>query len=80
MVIGWLSWLPKKSDFINFNILETLKDSPNTPPSLKLLEQIVHELIGDPLTMLWGEDLDQEGLNHNKVAIGNFDELVQKGI
>ena len=24
--------------FINFNILETSKDRPNTPPSLKLLE------------------------------------------
>ena len=45
-VIEWLSWLPNKSDFINFNILETLKDSPNTPPSLKFLEQMVYHLAG----------------------------------
>ena len=46
MVIEWLSWLPNKNGIINFNNLETLKDSPNTPPSLKLLEQRVHELVG----------------------------------
>ena len=38
--------LPYKSGFINSNILETSKDRPNTPPSLKLLEQRVHELVG----------------------------------
>ena len=32
--------------FINFNFLETLKDSPNTPPRLKFLEQRVLELVG----------------------------------
>ena len=26
--------------------METSKDRPNTPPSLKLLEQRVHELVG----------------------------------
>ena len=30
--------LPNKSDFIDFYILETLKDSFNTPPSLRVLE------------------------------------------
>ena len=34
---------------VNSNILETSKDRPNTPPSLKLLEQRVHELVGGPL-------------------------------
>ena len=33
LVIEWLPWLPNNSDFINYNILETLKDSPSTPPS-----------------------------------------------
>ena len=47
---------------MNFNILETLKDS--LPPSLKFLEQRVHELVGGPpQTTLWGaKGLDQEGL------------------
>ena len=45
-MIEWLLWLPSKSDFINFNILETLKNSPNGPLSLKFLEQRVHELVG----------------------------------
>ena len=31
--------------FINFNILEILKNRPDTPISLKLLEQWVHELV-----------------------------------
>ena len=44
-MIEWLSWLPNKSDLIDFNILETFKDSPNIPPSLKLLEQRVRELV-----------------------------------
>ena len=43
-MIEWLSWLPYKSSFINSNILETTKDRPT--PSLKLLEQRVHELVG----------------------------------
>ena len=51
LVIEWLSWLPYKSGFINSNILETSKDSPNTPPNLEFLEQRVNELVGlDPLT------------------------------
>ena len=45
LVVEWLSWLPYKSGFINSNIFETSKDRPNTPPSLKLLEQTVHELV-----------------------------------
>ena len=45
MVVERLSWLPGKRDFINFTILETSKDTPNTLPSLKLLEQRVHELV-----------------------------------
>ena len=45
-MVEWLSWLPYKSSLINSNILETSKDRPNTPPSLKLLEQRVHELVG----------------------------------
>ena len=31
-----------QSGFINSNSLEILKDKPNTPPSLKLLEQRVN--------------------------------------
>ena len=46
LVVESLSWLPCKCDFINFTILETQKDVPNTLPSLKLLEQRVHELVG----------------------------------
>ena len=63
--------LPYKSELINSNILETLKDRPNTPPSLKLfIEQRVHELIGGstdpPQTTLWGaRSLDQEVLKKN---------------
>ena len=49
MVVEWLSRLPYKSGFVSCNILETLKDRPNTPPSLKLLEQMVNELVGGPL-------------------------------
>ena len=49
MAIEWLSWLPYKSGFINSNILETSKDRPNTPTSLKFLEQRVPELVGGPL-------------------------------
>ena len=51
-VVEWLSWLPCKSSFINSNSLETLKDRPNIPTSLKLLEQKVYELVGGPLTPL----------------------------
>ena len=46
LAIKWLSWLPYKSSFMNFDIFETLKDSLNTPPSSKFLEQRVHELVG----------------------------------
>ena len=46
LAVEWLSWLPYKSGFINSNILETSKDRPNTPPSLKFLKQRVHELVG----------------------------------
>ena len=42
-----MSWLPNKRGFINFNIFETLKDGPNAPPSLKLSEQRVRELVGE---------------------------------
>ena len=67
LVVEWLSWLSHKSGFINSNILETSKDRPNIPPSLKLLEQSVHELVGGrgwgPLTTLWESKIsDQEGL------------------
>ena len=36
----------KQKWFINSNILETLTDSPKSPPSLKFLEQRVHQLGG----------------------------------
>ena len=36
-------------NFINVTILETWKDIPKILPSLKLLEQRVHELVGGPL-------------------------------
>ena len=67
LVVEWLSWLPCKRDFINSIILNTLEDIPNILPSLKLVEQSVHELVGGPLnppkTTLWGaKGLDQEGL------------------
>ena len=59
-----------KSGFINSNILETSNDRPNTPPSLTLLEQRVHELVGestDPLpppldNVVGSKTLDQEEL------------------
>ena len=35
----------KQKGFINPSILETLKNSPDTRPSLKFLEQRVHELV-----------------------------------
>ena len=60
-MIEWLSWLPNDSDFINFNILEILKDSSNTLPSLKFLEQRVHELVGRQRCG-GAKGLDQEGL------------------
>ena len=54
-VVEWLSWLPNESGFINYNISETSKDRPNTSPSMKLLEQRFHELVGggggDPLNL-----------------------------
>ena len=46
LVDEWFLWLTYKSGVINCNILETSKDRPNTPPSLKLSEQRVHELVG----------------------------------
>ena len=46
LVVEWLSWSPCTRDFINSTILETWKDIPNTLPSLKLLIQRVHELVG----------------------------------
>ena len=52
LVVEWLSWLPYKSGFINSNILETSNDRPNTPPSLKLLEPRIHELVRRALTPL----------------------------
>ena len=49
LVVEWLSRLPCKRYFIDSIILETQKDITNTLPSLKLLEQRVHELVGGPL-------------------------------
>ena len=46
LVVEWLSWLLCKRDFINCTVLEAEKDIPNTLPSLMLLEQRVHELVG----------------------------------
>ena len=46
LVVQWLSWLPWKRNFINSIILETYEAIPNTLPSLKLLEERVHELVG----------------------------------
>ena len=57
LLVEWLLQLPYKSGFINSDILETSKDRPNIPPSLKLFEQRVYELVGGPLTpqtTLWG--------------------------
>ena len=48
-VIEWLSWLPNNSGSINYNVLETLKDRPSTPTSLKILQHRVHGLVGGPL-------------------------------
>ena len=45
-MIEWLSWLPNESSFINLNTFEILEDNPNTPRSLKSLEQSFHELVG----------------------------------
>ena len=45
-MFDWLSWLPNKRSFINSKLLDILKDSPDTPPSLKILEQMVQELVG----------------------------------
>ena len=37
----WMvSWLPRNGDVTNGDF----EDSPNTPPNLKFLEQMVHEL------------------------------------
>ena len=47
LVVEWLSWLACKRDFINSTIIETQKDIPNTLPSLKLLEEKAHELVGE---------------------------------
>ena len=68
LVIEWLSWL-YESSLINSYILETSKGRAITLPSLKFLEQRVHELVGDgsttPQTTLQGaKGLDQEGLMH----------------
>ena len=49
-MIEWLSWLPNNSGFINYNVLDTLTDTCSTPPSLKILQQRVHELVGGALT------------------------------
>ena len=49
LVVEWLSWLPCKYDFINSTILEAYKDITSTLPSLMLLEQRVHELVGGSL-------------------------------
>ena len=89
MVVEWLSWLLYKSGFINSNILETSKDRPNTPLSLKLLEQRVHELVGGPLnsaslppqTTLWGaKSLNQEGLKSSLVSIDRASQPTQQNL
>ena len=46
LVVEWLSWLPCKRDFIISTILETQRNIPDTLPSLKLLQQRLHELVG----------------------------------
>ena len=64
----WLSWLPNKSGFTNSKILKIVKGSPNIPPSLKFLEQGVHELVRgllNPLPLnnfVVSKRLSQEGL------------------
>ena len=45
-MVEWLSWLPNNSGFINYNVLDTLKDSPSIPLSLKILYQRIHEFVG----------------------------------
>ena len=72
LMVEWLSWLPRKSDFINSTILETQKDIPNTPPSLKLLEQKVHELVVNtpaPLDNVVGS---------KRLTSGRVNELIEK--
>ena len=59
----WLSWLPNNSGFVNFNILETLKDSPNIPPSFTFFEQWVHELV-------WGGGFTDNVLGSKKLRSG----------
>ena len=78
-MVEWLSWLPYKSGFSNSKILETSKDRPNTPPSLKLLEQRVHELVlgstdhPSPLNnVVRSKGLDQEGLRRS----GHIDKTI----
>ena len=72
LVIERLWTLPYKRGFINSNILETWKDRPNTPPSLKVLKERIHKLVGvhwhppppPGKTTLWRtKSLDQEGLS-----------------
>ena len=48
------------SGFVNSNFLETLRDSPNTPPSLKFLEQRVNELVETfPFRQRCGEQIEK---------------------
>ena len=43
---GWMVVMVTiQKDFINYSILKTSKDRPNTPARLKLLVQRVHELV-----------------------------------
>ena len=72
LAVEWLSWLPYKSAFINSNILETSKDRPNTPQSLKLLEQRVHELVGGPLTPPLDNVVGSKELRSGKVELIMF--------
>ena len=71
LVVEWLSWLPYKTGFISSNILETSKDRPNTPTSLKLLEQRVHELVGGPLNPLppLDNDVGSKDLRSGRVKV-----------
>ena len=60
--------------FINSNILETSKDRPNIPPSLKLLKQRVHELVRGPLIPLLNNVVRSKRLRSGRVIRIIYDE------
>ena len=70
LVVEWLSWLPYKSGFINYNILETSQDRPNNPASLKLLEQRVHKLVGGQLNPPLNNVVGSKELRSGRVKVG----------